>query len=272
MKLIMSSPLVSIIINNYNNEKYLKSCLDNLISQTYKNIEIIIVDAFSKDKSRKLINEYVKRDSRIKSVFTDIYIKYPANTYNLGFLNCSGNFIAINDPDDISMPTRIEKQLNYLLKHPEIGAVGCNVIEFNDKIERIITTTVKKNVNTASPPVRNPTIMFRKSVMAEHGMWRWQCEYAADFEWLYRWYTSGVIFFILEEPLVRYRYSHGKNVSNTYVINQTIKLAKFRIYYGFKLMKNLNFIWWIKTIETCYYVISLFIKKYLKILLFKKSD
>lgn len=266
----MNNPLVSIVVNNYNNEKYLSSCLDSLIAQTYKNIEIVVVDALSTDKSRELIREYADREKRIKTVFTDSYEKYPANTYNLGFLNCSGNFIAINDPDDLSNSTRIEKQLNYLLKYPNIGVVGSNVIVFNDDIERVDITSVNKNINTASPPARNPTLMFRKSIMAKHGMWRWQNEYAADFEWLYRWYSSGVNFFIIQEPLVRYRYSHGTNLSVRFAISQNIKLAKFRLYFGCKLFKQTSFLWWKNTFLTYCYIVSLIIKK--KIKKFYKED
>ncbi len=260
----MNSPLVSIVVNNYNNEIYLKDCIESLISQTYKNIEIVIVDAFSTDNSREIISNYADRDTRIKTIFTENYEKYPANTYNLGFLNCSGVFIAINDPDDISMPTRVEKQLNYLLEHSNIGAVGCNVIEFNNEMERVVLTTITKNIKLGNPPVRNPTLMFRKSIMAENGMWRWRNEYAADFEWLYRWYSSGVNFFILEETLVRYRFAHGSNLSVVHAINQTKKLAKFRLYFGFKLMKKTSFRWWFNTLFTFSYLISLIIKKYLK--------
>ncbi|MBU4036944.1 MAG: glycosyltransferase, partial [Proteobacteria bacterium] len=114
----LDHPLVSIVVNNYNNEQYLESCLDALLAQTYRHIEIVVVDAFSSDGSRLLIDSYAERDSRIKKIYCDSYVKYPAITYNIGFLNCNGNYIAINDPDDISMPGRIEAQANYLLTNP----------------------------------------------------------------------------------------------------------------------------------------------------------
>ena len=154
----MSSPLVSIVVNNYNNERYLKDCLDSLLAQTYRNIEIVVVDAYSSDNSRGLLDEYAKRDSRIKLVYADSYVKYPAITYNLGFLNCSGDYIAINDADDISMPTRIEKQLGYLQSHEDIGVVGSNCVEFNDSMERIVLTTVEKNMLNAAPSARNQSL------------------------------------------------------------------------------------------------------------------
>lgn len=256
----MSAPLVSIVVNNYNNERYLKECLDSLIAQTYRNIEIVVVDAYSSDNSRALLDEYAERDARIKLVYTESYVKYPAITYNLGFLNCSGDFIAVNDADDVSMPTRIEKQLNYLLAHPDIGVVGCNCVEFNDSMERVVLTTVEKNVRNAAPPARNPSLMFRKTVAAAHGMWRWQCEYAADFEWLYRWYAAGVRFFLLEEPLIRYRYSHGGNISNSRALNQSVKIAVFRTIFGFRMLKSTGLRWWLQTLFSYYYVCSLSFK------------
>lgn len=149
----MISPLVSIVVNNYNNERYLKECLDALLAQTYRNIEIVVVDAYSSDNSRALLDEYARRDSRIKLVYTESYVKYPAITYNLGFLNSSGDFIAVNDADDVSMPTRIEKQLTYLQENTDIGVVGCNCVEFNDSVERVVLTTVEKNVRNAAPQI-----------------------------------------------------------------------------------------------------------------------
>lgn len=260
----MNSPLVSIVVNNYNNERYLKECLDSLIGQSYKNIEIIVVDALSTDNSRILLERYELLDPRIKLVYSDSYIKYPAISYNLGFLSCSGGFIAINDPDDISMSTRIEKQLEYLLLNNNVDVVGCNCIEFNDSIERIVITTAEKNIKNAAPPARNPSLMFRKIALARHGMWKWQCEYAADFEWLYRWYASGVSFYILEEPLIRYRYSHGGNVSNSRALNQSVKIAVFRTYFGLRLFKTAGLRWWRHTLFSYYYVCSLSFKWCLK--------
>jgi len=260
----MNLPLVSVVVNNYNHEKYLSECLDSLLNQSHENIEVIVVDAFSSDGSRPLLDRYASRDPRIKLVYSDSYIKYPAISYNLGFLSCSGEFIAINDPDDISMPTRIEKQLTFLLENSHFDVVGCNCIEFNDTLERIVITSVEKNVENAAPPARNPSLMFRKIIMAQHGMWKWQCEFAADFEWLYRWYASGVSFFIIPEPLIKYRYSHGSNISNSRAINQALKLAIFRTYFGLKMIKSSGWRWWYTTSLSFYYVCSLSFKRILK--------
>lgn len=253
----LDDPLVSIIVNNYNNEPYLKSCLDALLAQTYSNIEIVVVDALSTDDSRSVIDAYAEQDSRIKKVYCETYERYPAVSYNLGFLNCNGRFIAINDPDDISLPERVEAQVNYLLANPDIGAVGCNCYEFNDDFNVLVETTVEKNIRNAAPPVRNPCLMVRKIVLATHGLWRWQCEYAADMEWLFRFYAGGVRFYILPEAYVKYRKSHGGNISSTKLFNQGLKVALFRTWYGLRMVRQTGFRWWFATLKTYAY---LFIK------------
>ena len=98
---------VSVVVNNFNNEQFLHSCLNSLLEQTHRNIEIVVVDAFSTDSSRRVIDEFAEKDQRIKKVYCESYEEFPAVTYNMGFLNCSGKYIVINDPDDISMPNRI---------------------------------------------------------------------------------------------------------------------------------------------------------------------
>jgi len=246
---IDTRPLVSILVNNFNNEKYISECIESLLSQTYDNIEIVIVDAYSTDSSRLIIDSYAKLDSRIKKVYCKSYERYPAITYNLGFLNCSGEYIAINDPDDISLPERIEAQINFLLANSSIGVVGCNCFEFNENMKILIETTVEKNILYAAPPVRNPCLMLRKEVLARHGLWRWQSEYAADFEWLFRFYVGGVKFYILNTPYVMYRKSHGTNISQSKLFNQGLKVAIFRTWFGLKLINKVGFNWWFATLR-----------------------
>jgi len=260
------SPLVSVVVNNYNNGLYLNECLFALLNQTYQHLQIVVVDAYSTDNSRAILQRLAIIDSRIKLVFTDCYVKYPAITYNLGFLNCSGDYIAINDPDDISLPTRIESQLDYLIGNPDIDVVGCNCIEFNSSMKQEVITTVAQNVRSAAPPARNPTLMFRKSILAQHGMWNWRCEYAADFELLYRWYTNGVKFHILAITLLKYRTSFGSNISCRYALDQAVKLSLFRTYY---LLRNFSLCsphWVIRTLSTYAYVLSLSIRKIFPVL------
>ena len=91
-------PKVSIVIPTYNVEQYLKECLDSVINQTLKDIEIICVDDGSTDNSGKILDEYAAKDSRIKVIHKENggYGK----AMNVGIDNATGEYIGIVEPDD----------------------------------------------------------------------------------------------------------------------------------------------------------------------------
>lgn len=99
--------MVSIALATYNGERFLKEQLDSILEQTYNNIEIIVCDDCSTDSTPRILEEYQKKDSRLK-----IYI----NKKNLGFKKnfekcislCKGNFIALSDQDDVWTKDHVE--------------------------------------------------------------------------------------------------------------------------------------------------------------------
>ena len=101
-------PLVSVIIACYNGEKYIDQCLEALVNQTYKNIEVIICDDASKDKSLTLLKQWVAKDSRIVVLHNETNL-FAAATRNRCLEVARGYFIAIQDVDDVSAFNRIEK-------------------------------------------------------------------------------------------------------------------------------------------------------------------
>ena len=92
-------PLVSIIVPVYNTEKYLPICLDSLVNQTFKDIEVICIDDKSKDSSLKILQDYSKKDSRIKIIKNEVN-KGLGETRNVGIRNSKGNYISFVDSDD----------------------------------------------------------------------------------------------------------------------------------------------------------------------------
>lgn len=113
-------PVVSVLMPTYNAEKYLKEAIDSILNQTFTDFEFLIIDDNSKDKTKKIIGKY--NDKRIK------LIKGPqkglAAALNCGIKKAQGKYIARMDADDISLPARFEKQVNYLEAHPEITVLG----------------------------------------------------------------------------------------------------------------------------------------------------
>lgn len=94
----MEKPLISIIVPVYNAENYIIQCIDSLINQTYNNIEIILIDDGSTDKSAQIITEYLRQESRIK--FFQQSNKGPSAARNFGIQECKGKYLAFLDSDD----------------------------------------------------------------------------------------------------------------------------------------------------------------------------
>lgn len=107
--------LISIIVPIYNVERYLKKCIDSLINQTYKNIEIILVNDGSKDNSIKICDEYVKSDNRIKLFHKENGGLADARNYGMKFV--TGKYVTFVDSDDIISKNMIEILYNNLIEN-----------------------------------------------------------------------------------------------------------------------------------------------------------
>ena len=135
-----NEPLVSIIINCFNGEKYLRKCVESIISQTYKNWEIIFWDNKSSDRSAQIFKSY--KDIRLKYYLADNHssILYQARNYALD--KASGEFIAFLDTDDWWLPTKLNKQI-ILFNDPKVGLVYGNIWRYFEKNNKKII--LKKN-------------------------------------------------------------------------------------------------------------------------------
>ena len=110
----MEKDLISIIIPVYNVEKYLKECVDSVRKQTYKNLEIILIDDGSKDNSGKLCDELAKEDNRIKVIHKENGGLSDAR--NVGIENATGEYIQFIDSDDFVEKDMIEIYIMIFVK------------------------------------------------------------------------------------------------------------------------------------------------------------
>ena len=164
-------PLVSILITVFNGELYLSTCLNSLLSQTYTDLELIVVDDGSDDGTPFILNRMAESDSRVKVHFPGRIGR--ARALNYGLSKSNGDFIAINDTDDYSKPDRIEKQVNFMIAHPEIGLLGsAKEVHDRDKVWKDQVPITDKEIKRAfalGQPIQHSTVMFRKSVLEEVG-------------------------------------------------------------------------------------------------------
>lgn len=127
----MSNKLVSVCINAYNAEKYILKTIDSVINQSYKNLQIIVVDDCSTDDTYNLVKSI--DDDRIELYKTD-FNSHISNACNETFKHIKGDYVAHLDADDLWTPDKIEKQVKFLEENSEYGAcfTHADIIDEND--------------------------------------------------------------------------------------------------------------------------------------------
>lgn len=144
-----NKPKLSIIIPVYNSEKFIKETIDSILSQNFKDFEIIIIDDASKDESLKIIENISKKDKRIR-VLKIKTNKGKAGAINVGFKHTKGRYITFSDADDIFYQERLKKQVEFLDAHPKIDMIYGNMITFwKDGKEKIYNAVEFKNTEEA---------------------------------------------------------------------------------------------------------------------------
>ena len=133
----MKKPKVSIIIPVYNVEKYLHRCLDSVKSQSYSNIEVLLIDDGSKDKSGVICDEYVASDSRFHVYHKDN--EGVSKARNTGLDHANGDWITFIDSDDFISNTYLENLIKPILNNTEVDFVhGCGTYFANGQAGSII--------------------------------------------------------------------------------------------------------------------------------------
>ena len=140
----MDLPLVSVIIPAYNAEQFIARTLSSVIEQTYRNLEVLVVDDGSKDRTVEIVEQFATKDSRIN------LLRQPnsgvAKARNLAIKNAKGEYIAPVDADDIWHPQKIEKQIEvFLNSEPSVGLVYAWSVMI-DESDRITNRTDKINL------------------------------------------------------------------------------------------------------------------------------
>jgi glycosyltransferase involved in cell wall biosynthesis len=218
---------VSVVVTNYNNEKYIEECLDSLRRQTYRDLEIIVVDDASTDNSFNIIQSWEKKyqshlKHRVKVIQLPRNVGY-AGALNVGLYLAKGEYIAMQDGDDISHPKRIEMEVNFLAKHKSYDLVGTNYVAFENgdltQIERAYWLgygeEIPERYAKGDHCICHGTILFRGKVFDKFGGPRRHHEGAEDYDILARYITKGVVAENLPDVLYYYR-SHSSQRSHLY--------------------------------------------------------
>ncbi len=175
-------PKVSVLMPVYKTyEKYLREAIESILNQTYTDFEFLILDDCPEDNREEIVKSY--KDKRIK---------YSKNEKNLGITPsrnkliemAKGEYLAVMDHDDISLPRRFEKQVMYLDTHPNVGVVSCQIGHYPNGYvsKQLIENNEIKLALFAQCAINHPASMLRKSVLTNNNIcYREECTPAEDY-------------------------------------------------------------------------------------------
>jgi glycosyltransferase involved in cell wall biosynthesis len=205
MAMTQDKELVSVIIPVYNCELYLAEAIESVFNQTYRPIEVIIVDDGSTDKSADVASSY-----------KEIHYIYQSNqgtavARNSGLAAAQGEFIAFMDADDRWVPHKLRMQVEYLLEHPNIDYTIGGMQNFYDPeiiaLSKIIKSSLEKE------QINLMTMVARKTLFDQLGGFDPSYRIGEDLEWIIRAKDAGISMVILPEILL-YRRIHNSNLSH----------------------------------------------------------
>lgn len=202
--------LISVVLPVYNAENYLPDAIESILNQTYSNLELIIINDGSTDESLNIMKQWYEKDQRIKIISREN--KGLIYSLNEGINIAKGEFIARMDADDISLPTRLEKQLAYLTQN-QLDICGCHYFEINECGELSGLRLVPKNQDmiticlASAVPFAHPSVLIRKSFLEINRLYYGEgvAKYAEDLDLWIRMYSNKASFGNVNEILFKYR-------------------------------------------------------------------
>lgn len=244
------TPTVSVIMPVYNVERFILESVNSILNQTYKNLELIVVDDSSTDNTYKMLIDNFSKNEKIKILKNseNMKIVYSLNRA-LGY--ASGEFIARIDGDDIAYPDRIARQVNYLIKNPSVDLVGCDLETINESgastgaLNRFPEHfDVLKKMAYFCPPVSH--IWLCRTIIYKN-LNGYRFPSVEDYDFLLRMITSGYKFANIPNYVgMKIRIRDGSTsslfgVSQRRAFNFVRKLYKERLMFGVEHSNSENY-------------------------------
>ncbi len=217
-------PLVSVCMPVYNASKFLRECMDSVLSQTFGDFEFVIVDDGSTDDSVSIVESYA--DSRIRLIRNrHDYI----GSLNILLREARGKYIARMDADDVMMPYRLKAQTGYMEKHTEVGVLGGGMQQIGEQHSTLIPlhkVTMQDMINSCC--IAHPSVMMRTSVLKQYGLcYEEDFKYAEDYRFWMQLMKNGIVIHNLSVPIIKYRIS-GNQITSRHSAEQFDKSNKIK--------------------------------------------
>ena len=208
-------PLVSVVMPVYNTEKYLSEAIESILAQTFVDFEFIIIDDGSTDRSWEIIEEYAKKDDRIR-VFQNRENRWISFTRNRLIELSTTKYIASQDSDDISYPHRLSVSYEFLISHDTYGVVSwdnCIIDEEWKYIwKRIYSDDIEYTILKKSP-ISQPSSMFRLDIFTYVWWYDPWLNYGEDYDLRCKMYAHWYGIKNVGDSLIKHRVRNGQTKS-----------------------------------------------------------
>lgn len=235
-------PKVTVIMPVYNAQKYIKKAIDSILTQSFQDFELLLIDDCSTDRTMEVV-ECIS-DKRIRIIHNDKNIGI-AQSRNKGIENSRGKYIALMDDDDIAALSRLEKEVNYLEQHKDIDVVGGRfcVIDENDDVTHIFPEPlynpefIKASLMFYNP-IGNGSAMLRKRFILDEAIrYKDDCLGMEDYRFWIECSLKGRIT-NLNEMLLFWRQSAENESSRVNQVEFVRRAKKFSEMQEFALYEN----------------------------------
>ena len=227
---------LAVILPAYNAENFITECLDSLLNQTFSDFCILAVNDASTDNTGGILESYAAKDTRLRVYHLPQNQGEPAvMQFAMDMLNYMNvEYVARMDADDICVPHRFERQVQYLDEHPEIDILGSNALLFNDgqtdKTTKISTLPlldkdIKAHFSLARDHIINPSSMWRHSSIKALNINYAQTATAPDFHMWVQCALHKKTFANLAEPLLLYRLHPGQESKKHDKISESVQYS-----------------------------------------------
>jgi hypothetical protein len=182
----MSEPVVSVVMAVRNVDRFLAEAIESILGQSFTDFEFIITDFGSTDNSKSIIAKYAADDARIR--FHEIPACPLPVARNAGCALARGEYIAIMDADDVSLPERLALEVEFMHKQPEVGIVGGSVVwvdAADRELEHHANPIEDHEIRSAMVercPFWHPTILLRREAFTLVGGYRTAFVFAHDYD------------------------------------------------------------------------------------------
>ena len=212
----MMSPIVSILMPVYKTAPYIREAMDSILSQTFTDYELIVLNDCSPDDADEILNTY--SDPRIVRYKGEKNVGL-SNILNVGIGMARGKYIARMDSDDLSYPDRLQIQVEYLESHPDIDLVSVGMQLFGAKDDVWVRETNPEKVKINAlfhSPILHASSMWRRERFEENGLrFRQEMVPSEDYDLWTRALVKGLKLVNLRQVLYKYRIHPAQATTRT---------------------------------------------------------